>query len=513
MAENKRQRSEFASQAWRVEFDRVCEEGRFGEAAALFDRFATAAEPAEVLLAAARAHMHARPAEALGILLRIPDGALAERVSRDALLAEAFARTADFDSADARLESALAGARATGDCDLVATVGYRLVRRYLHAEEPAAARRALVIAREGRSDDSRAYALYAETLVLPFEERIAEQANRLIEFLRLTDPTTAHLVDLRAWATHSLAGLARELYIPHAIPEIERQLNGGEWPNDFAQNRFQALKALGWAKALQGDYFNAFRHLKSASHVALVSAAWQVVAACDRAYLARCFGEHRWSRVELHEAEELAANVDWQATLGEERIGLLLLAELFGTIDTARSATYLARYRALGEMRSPLHYKHDARLTAFAQFSTGIVELALGSRRRGLAELRAARRVFDRFGCDFRSARCLAAEFGVTGERDVLPLIEEKLRNYEQSWLAAELRAANRSNDASMPPMRRRVFDEVCRGKSTAEIATSLERSKFTVSNHIKELFKTFGVKNRSALVAEAVRRGITGPS
>jgi hypothetical protein len=39
--------------------------------------------------------------------------------------------------------------------------------------------------------------------------------------------------------------------------------------------------------------------------------------------------------------------VEWQATLAEERIGLLLLAKLFGDLDTAKSAMHLARYREL----------------------------------------------------------------------------------------------------------------------------------------------------------------------
>ncbi len=58
--------------------------------------------------------------------------------------------------------------------------------------------------------------------------------------------------------------------------------------------------------------------------------------------------------------------------------------------------------------------------------------------------------------------------------------------------------------------MQKRVFDEYfCQGQSTAEIAQTLGRSEFTVSNHIKEIFKTFNVKSRSALVAEALRQGL----
>ncbi len=112
----------------------------------------------------------------------------------------------------------------------------------------------------------------------------------------------------------------------------------------------QTHKALGWAKALQGDTFNAFRHLKHASELADTNS-WKVVAACDRAYLARSFDEHRWSRIELDEAERLAEEVDWNATRGQERMGLLLLAQLFSTLDGAKASMYLARYRELGDIK------------------------------------------------------------------------------------------------------------------------------------------------------------------
>ena len=85
----------------------------------------------------------------------------------------------------------------------------------------------------------------------------------------------------------------------------------------------------------------------------------------------------------------------------------------------------------------------------------------------------------------------------------------EKLHDYGQSWLAAELRSNQGESMISLPPMQRRVFEELCKGKTTAEIASSIGRSDFTISNHIKQIFKTFGVGSRTALVAEAIKRGL----
>jgi DNA-binding CsgD family transcriptional regulator len=501
-----------SSRPWLREFRHAYETGHFREAAQIFDSNADRSERPDIVLDGVRAHMHADPSSALRLLvnLRLPANKRAEQVQRDALLTEAFARTRDFESADERLRMALDTARNLDDGDLLTTVGYRGVRRYLLAENPSEARKYLDLTRLGRSATARVYAAYAETLILPYEERVHEQAERLVELLRSLDPTKPDFVEIQAWATHTLAALARELYIPTAIPEIERQLAGIPWAEDFAPNLFQAVRGLGWAKALQGDYFNSFRHLKRASEVAPTTA-WKVVAACDRAFLARSFGEHRWSRVELDEAEQRAMQVDWHSTLAEERIGLLQLAELFGNLDSARSAMYLARYRELGEIRSPLYHRHDARRDAYAGFSTGVVEIALGNKKRGLAELKEAQAVFERFGYDFRAARCLAEEYRATGKAALLPAIEEKLRNYQQSWLVKDIRAAVSRPQSVLPPMQQRVFDELCQGKPTSEIARSLERSEWTISNHIKEIFKAFGVKSRAALLAKAANEGLIG--
>jgi DNA-binding CsgD family transcriptional regulator len=236
----------------------------------------------------------------------------------------------------------------------------------------------------------------------------------------------------------------------------------------------------------------------------------KVVAACDRSYLARCIREQRWSRQELDVAEQAAEVVEWHATLGEERIGLLLMAELFAPLDSAKAAAFLARYRELGEIKSPLHHRRDARLAAFAQYSTAVTEIALGNSRRGLVELRSALSVFERFGYDWRAARCLLVEHSVTGNPELLPIAAEKMRHYGQSWLAVELRAlGERPRDVMLWPQQQRVFEEVCRGKSTAEIAKSLGRSEHTINNQIKAVFKAFGVKSRSALLVEAARRGL----
>ncbi|HLY02227.1 MAG TPA: LuxR C-terminal-related transcriptional regulator [Candidatus Cybelea sp.] len=73
-----------------------------------------------------------------------------------------------------------------------------------------------------------------------------------------------------------------------------------------------------------------------------------------------------------------------------------------------------------------------------------------------------------------------------------------------------QLRARLDRPEVPLPPMRRKgFFAEVSAGRSKAEISRALGRREFTISNHIKQIFKTFEVRSRAALAAEAVRHGL----
>ncbi len=512
--------------AWRDDFERAYDEGLYQDAAEIYDGSARKCEPLDLVLKAARAHRQCgRPAAALGLLmgLRIPASRPRDRVKRDAFLGELYARTQDLASADQLLSAALKTAQLLDDGDLVAYVGRHVVNRHLLEQNTERARQALELIKSGSSRHWRTRALIIEAYVLQYEGRVFEQAQCLLGALRLLRPNRDEDVELgrpsieelitdREWRTAitlSLAELSRELYIPEATAEVEHELSGAPWPKGSFYNRFFALSLLAWGKAFHGDYFSAFRHLKSASEAAETTAL-KVIAACDRSFIAHYFGERRWSRVELDEAERLAKEVDWQETVGEERAGLLMLAELFCGVDPARASMYLAQYRNLGAVRLPV-YPHDVRVQASVKYATGLVELATGNRARGLADVREARAIYERVGYDFRVAECLMSEYRVTANRDLLPMIEEKLRHYPLSWLADELRAATERPMTVLSPMQQSVFEELCLGKSTAEIAQSLRRSEYTISNHIKEIFKAYGVRTRAALLAKAASKGLVG--
>ena len=494
---------------WEPEMHALFAAGRYGEAAALYDRHSDPS--AEASLLRSRIYLGTDFSRGLALLnaLRVASHSPLD-VRRRALLGEAYALSGDYEAADAHLDDALASARALRDGELVAETGYRMARRYVMAGDHAGALAALAIAREGRSLDSRLNALHAESAVFMNDPTAKWGTRSLVELLRLIDPAGTEHVHHRAAATHTLAVRARELYLPDVVAEVERQLQGSPWPDDFAHNRFQALKALGWTRALQGDYFNAFRFLKECTRSAPTDA-WRTMALCDRAYLATSIGEHRWARQELLEAEEISQRVAWEGCKDEESVALLLLAELYAPIDAAQASAYVARFHRAGEVKNARNLLKDERRRALVDFSSGVVDMALGNRKLAVSRLTASLRVYREVGFQWRAGRCALRLFDVTRKREHLSAAEELLRNYSPSWLGDELRArrAPQTGAVVLSPMRERVFKLLCEGRSNEEIAAIVGRSKATVANHAKAVLKCYGVSSRSALLAQAHKRGV----
>lgn len=495
-----------ARPAWLDDMSSAYNTVRLKDAAAVFERHVRQA-PLEAVLLRARIYLrHDDAAAVVGLLSDRKSTDLSQRAEIAMLLGAAHARMKRYGDADEDFASAFENAKKAKNDELLAEVSYRRAIRYVLEQRGADARRELAEARKGKSRRAQIKAAEGESFLLASERRYGDQARVLQSLLETLDPHASEFLDSRAWATHTLAGLTRELYLPQAIPLVERHLEG-QWPAELAVNQFQAFKAIGWAHALRGDYFNAFRYLKR-SLAAAPSEAWKAMAYADRAYLARCIGETRWARQELLEAEELGAAVDWESLRGEEAIALLLIAEMFAPDDPGRAAYYVARFDELGEVRNRLlHFRNDDRSRNLADYSRGVVEVALGNTKRGAKLLASTEQFFAEIGYEWRAARAALDLYQATNDRAALERAQHRLRHYMNGWLGDRLRALGTHSQPQLPPVQRKVFEAICRGLSNAEIAKEMQRSEFTVANHVKVLLKTFGVASRSALLAEAVRR------
>ncbi len=478
------------------------EAGRYGEAAALYDAGAPATTPLDAAILRARAYLKSDDApSAINVLEHREPGRGVSAARRSMVLAQSYAHIAKYQAADELFDNAQRIAREVNDDTLLADISYNRAQRYLFERHTEAARELLPKVRAARAEFAQLRALHLESFILEMEGRHHDAARVLLALLARIDPHRGLYTEIRAWATNTLASLARELYVPQAFAEVERQLGGVDWPPDFDDRRFQTLRALGWACALRGDYFNAFRFLRLSSKKA-TSDAWRAIAAAERAELARCKGEPLWSRQELAEAEEYASAVDWNAVRDDSRIGLLLLADLFVSIDPAKAAYYRSRFAEYENIKAPnFFYRSDPRLEALANYSSGIVDLALDRRKIGLESLRAALSTFEIHLYDWRAGRCALRLYKETRDALYLRIASERLRNYMHCWLGDEVRAMTGSG-AMLTPTQQRIYEMLLDGLSTADIVARVARSPSTVRNHIKAILKASHVNSRVALVA-----------
>jgi len=342
-----------------------------------------------------------------------------------------------------------------------------------------------------------------------------KQAECLIKVLDLIGGRREDFVEDWYAAVHTLAVLAREL--PSSMASIRAKAEVDldvAWSADFAVSRFQALKGVAWSQALAGDELSCLRYLRLAQH-ADVGSVWRIILYLDRSYFAAIVGEQQWAENEFFAAEEVAEGIAWEETVGEERIALLLMAELATLHAPKRAPFYIARFKDLGRLRTNVqHLAFDDRLQAMEAYATGLVNLSSGNREKAEEQLRIAWKIFDGIDYDVRAALTAQALYRATDKARWLHLAEDKLEKYPRSWLARGLArnvAIVHREDASLSRMQTAVMQLICEGLSTDSMAQRLGLSRNTVLNHLKIVYKKMGVKSREALVVEAMRRNLAG--
>ncbi len=480
-------------------------EARYTDAAALYDS-ASGQVPFEATLLRARISFKTQEYPHAIALLSSPPTDLnnALEAERLMLLAVAQSRTNRFDEADEFFAHAeLAGARNLFPAELP----YMRGRRFLEERQPQRAREELGRIRPFKSSDARVFGDLLETGILSQEERYYDEAKLLVDLLQFIDASGQHYFEESIHALRTVSMLARELDDPSIRKFVKSRVGRQTWTEDFRAHQFQTLKAVGWCHALEGDYFNGLRYLKMAGKIA-PSVPWRAMTLLDRAYLARCFGESRWSADELSEADDLLMSVRWRETLDEERVALTLAAELFAPVDSGKAAFYLAQFSELRDAMSPLVlFRYDRRLSALADYAAAVIDINLDNREAARKTLQRVWQTYDEIGYDWRAGRAALWLYDLTKDEDWYSRAQDKLKNYRGTWLWEEVEARE-TNLPRLTAAQTRIVRMLYEGKTTRQICEETGRAESTVQNHIKAALKAFGVPGRSGLIAEIIKRG-----
>lgn len=503
-----------APKEWVSEMRRLFDSARYTRAAALYEARVEAGErPSnDAILLRARTYLRTDSKRVVQFLLKnaLHKPTRVQEARRAMYLGTGYSRLADFAEADRSFVRAKSEFR---DGAPQAELAAHISRRYLDERDITQAeewqRRTLV----DRSLAGKIRSEHLASYILARNERYRDQAASLIRVLDLIGEKREQFAEHWYVAVHTLAALAREVPLPEAARRVKAEVDFDfDWSEDAMVSRFQALKAVAWTQALAGDELSCLRYLRRAQHIN-AGPVWRAILYLDRSYFASIVGEKQWAANEFSAAEDLAEDVAWDETSSDERVALLLLAELATIHAPKRARFYIARFNDLGKMRSNLlQFTFDDRLQAMAAYTSGIVSLASGDNQRAEDSLRVAWGTFDRIGYDVRAGLAALGLYRATQKMRWLHLGEEKLESYPRSWLSrflGEVTATAPARAVELSKMQGAVTRLLCEGLSTDAVAQQLAISRNTVLNHLKVVYRKLGVNSRGALVAEAMKRKI----
>jgi DNA-binding CsgD family transcriptional regulator len=340
------------------------------------------------------------------------------------------------------------------------------------------------------------------------------QIEDFMRALHLLD-TSDGVLDVSASGVtcHSLARVAFETANASAIEAARGWYERIAWSPDVNVDRFQTLRALGWDWFMRGRAARAQWAFKDARDAA-PSAAWQVTAHLDRAYVARIAHNAAWAAEELEAADRLAYSVDWSSTSGEERLALVTLAILQAPENAARAQRYASTYSRIGSdsVHPTLALSSDPRAHAFARFAQGRIDQMLGRREPAIAALREAYDMFAKIGYAYQAAMAASALCEITGERAWRDLVTQHASAYPECPLGSMADGEIRSEQTmpvALTPLQRQIARALWNGLDTSEISRRMSRSIYTIERQIAAVLEAFRVGSKAELLTMAHQQGL----
>lgn len=302
-----------------------------------------------------------------------------------------------------------------------------------------------------------------------------------------------------------------------------RRVPGDAFRSVTSLGRSQIAWLDAWQHAHDGDFRSALRCMREAESVA-PSTPWKVFALAGRASISAAFGEVENARELALHAADAADLIDWQATRGEERFALILLAEALAVLEPAQATRMLVRFDALTSKMDDLQFAAtDPRKAALEAYVRGLVAREAGQGLRARALLGEAYQGFRAAGNLWRGALALIELDAISAEAPVHSAfsLEEAARivreHLPDSFLARRLGSwSGVYGDplvARLTLAQRQVLRYALDGYGAKEIASATGRSVKTIGNQLASLHEAFGVSSTLRLVAECHRRGLGAPS
>lgn len=438
-----------------------------------------------------------------------PDGRFACALE----FAKAHAAVRDFSAAESRYADARALAASVPHGP--ATMAYHDVRmRFLRRDcDPTAPECDLAVAHPDPNVACSAYSFRA--WMHAYNGNFAAHISDLRRSVAYATMATGEPIDVYVLAasTYALAQASFETADDAGIAAARAASEAILWTPDVQSDQFATVRAFGLDHFMRGRAAHAQWTFNDARALA-PSTVYRIVTHLDRAFVARVARNEFWAMEELAHADRLAHDVPWDATVGEERQVLVLLAVLHAPLDAVRAQRYAAMYSRIGtESANPRIAIYGYRpVLGHAKYAQGRIDQTLGRREAAERSLREAYEIFDEASWHYRAATAAAALAEVTGEERWATASVAHASRYPDSPLATLANDAVAREDAmppSLSPLQRQIARALWAGAQSAELSRRFSRSIYTIERQIADVFEAFGVGSRSELFEAATARGL----
>lgn len=319
------------------------------------------------------------------------------------------------------------------------------------------------------------------------QERYQESYRDFSRALEAVKLCSVQDIQLSASILYALAVLAAELQLGDP-QRLDIEYSKMRWATSLAGERTQMLRHIGLAYLHSGDRDRAITRFVSSTEVA-PGTPWSIFGFVEIATVALAQGEDLGPQALARKAMSIAEHIGWKRITGEQRLSLLLLAQLLARMgDAVRARTYRDLYyehdRGVSCMGA---LKPDTRLLALERHVEGCVAGALGVRDEACSILETIHEEWLRIGCTFRAREA----------KEDLDRIDPSRDSYRTSIVRPRLS----SRDEQMVSL-------IIEGKTNQELGEHFHIAVNTVKNTVLKLYSKFNVHNRTQLVVAA--RGLS---
>jgi DNA-binding CsgD family transcriptional regulator len=299
---------------------------------------------------------------------------------------------------------------------------------------------------------------------------------------------------LTAIIAGSLALIIREVELREVATRADELLARVEWPIDPSSHRFYARWATAWRKATMGEWIAAMDLLSTAITIA-PDPMRQALVYADCARISRILPENVSAAASRSLAFECIETIDWSSARGDDAICALSLMDVL-SLDAER-ARRLFDSISSAPVSKLFGGGHGRRYDAFRAF-------ALTHLNKGEDALQYAQTAYSLFkGMRHlhRAADCALRAVEAGGGARWRSRVEKLTASYPRCLAARRFEHVN-APISRIQGRRREVMEALVSSNNTArEIGAELGMKPSTVRDHIRHIYKTLAIENRSQLV------------